>query len=841
MQSLKMTSLLVVAVFALNVASANDALDAKYPQLAELRIPRGELSKEITPTQLSHQPPHENLKSFEVTEDRTNFGVNGMTMPFLRHDRVSAFYMGTYHVQAGEGEPALFGIHAWQYKDEASAKSGVAEFSGTAVAMVLQATDSPAEARQALESMKYLRDGSLVVALIMEARASETSRVDFEKLVRSRLSAKHVEVPIDSSEVKVGGSLTSGKPPSFDENSSEMQRELAGIRKKWKNEYSTARSSQDRTTLGKELLAEAKRARSGSLQQFALALSTAMQGIEAADVGLSLTAFDLIDQNFQTDGEEARIRIATSACEKRTQTFPLDQQKLVLEICDRAIVLRQFYSAKVLLKSARLSSDPQTQRKVRLLQRRIEAEQSDSDRENTPEAAPTLVVEREGVAVSERQPGRAQRPMEERRPAVADNPFVLANGETVKLPAAFEDVIVGGSGRFLFFQMGAVKKLAVFDVHAQKIVYELPLEEADSRIAAGAEHLYIAVRRENVIQRWSLDGFEKELTVKLPFQSPVEAIATGSHATSVVYAGSADKTGVLLSPRTLKSANLKILDHTSRRPAESVPGADRAIVRASENGRTFCLLNTRYSPGDFRTLVVINGYVHSFRRGESVSYMAPNSAGELIYTPRGIFTDQAKEFRLSDGLRAGRFQMPSIGSSYSVSVDREDRKKEESATVNLHIGSAAEPILSLPDLTLRPGDYSDFHAQNRITLDRRVFFFSDANLLVTLPTSNDLLVLTELDVDAELKLTGEPYLHVVSRPQQYVKKSSRFEYQVEAKSSDDDLEYVLDSGPEGMRLVNGVVLWQVPRRAQEPFDVVITVKGSSGQETTHAFRLTVID
>lgn len=847
MRSFPLTVFLIMATLAPILAASDDTLDQKYPQLAALRFSHDRLPSGVTPIQLDHQPQHEHLKAFEVTEEKANFGVNGMTRQLLMHDRISAFYMGTYQAETVDGGKALFGIHAWQYKDETSAQSNVAEFAGAAVGKIMQVTDSAEEARQALASMKYFHDGRIVVALTMEAGANTQSRIDFEKLVRSRLTSKHIEVPIDGIEVE--GSSPSAKPKSFDENGAEMRQQVARIRKRWKKDFNKANSPQARTVLSKNILEEARRATSGSLQQFALGFTSVMLAVEATDVELAVTGFDFIDQHFQTDGERARISLAAAACEQRTTPLSPEQQKRVLKLCDRAILLDEFFAAKSLLQAVKLSSDKQTQAQVRLLEERILAEQPDIERGNDPGAGPTLVVEREDGPMLGEQPMRQQEPVrvqqplpDRRRPAVADNPFVMANGETVRLPAAFEDVIVGGAGRFLFFQMGTLKKLAVFDVSEQKIVHELPLEEADSRIVAGAEHLYIAVRRENVIQRWSLDGFEKELTVKLPFRSPVEEIATGSHVTGVIYAGSADDNGVLLSPRTLQPANLRIIDHTGRKPADPLPGAERTIVRASENGRTFCLLCTRYSPGDFRTLVVIDDFVHSFRRGESVSYMTPNSTGELIYTPKGIFTDQAKEFRLSDGLFAKRFQMPAIGSSYSVSVDREDRKKEESATVNLHIGSAAEPMISLPDLTLRPGEYGDFHAQSRLTLDRRVFFFPDADLLVTLPTSNDLLVLTDLDVDQELRQNGEEYLLVVSRPPQYVQKGSRFEYQIEVKSTDDEPELTLESGPPGMRLTDdGMISWRVPRKSGEPFDAVITVKSSSGKETTHAFRLTVID
>jgi len=827
---------------------AADPLDAKYPQLATLKITADELPPSIKPVQLTHTPPHESLKAFVITEDKVNFGVNAMLFPVLLHDRINAFYMGTYDVRSREGGEFKFMVQAWQYQDEAAAKTNAAEFAGVTADTARQQVSTDAEVRHAIDSVRYLRDGNLVVSLIIDAKAPQATRLAFEMLVKSRLSEKHIEVPIAVPKMASKEKSLTGRTPPFDENSEEVQNALAAVRKKWKKDFSAAKSPKKKSSLAKKLVSEAQRSADKPLPQFAMLFTAVMLTAEAGDIDTAVTIAETLGKHFEYDIETGRIKLAAMACENRTQPLSAATQKMVLKMCDEAIDMEQWYSAKLLLKAAKLSPDHESQVATESLEKKILRLQPESQRDNNPgQDGPDIVrMEPEPMREVEREAGPApKRNAKERplpKPEAKPNPFVMANGETIALPAKFEDVIVGGSGRFLFFQIGELKKLLVFDVQQQELVHEIPLEEADSRIAAGADFLYIAVRRENVLQRWSLDGFEKELTVKLPFQSPVEDIATGSHATEVIYAGSADKHGTLLDPETLKPAKLRMIDHTGRRPADPLPGAEKTVVRASANGRTFCLLSTRYSPGDFRTLVVMNGFVHSFRRGESVSYMAPDFNGELIYTPKGVFTDQCTEFRLSDGLFAKRFQMPSVGSSYTISVDREDRKKKERATVNVHTGSAAEPMLSVSDLTLRPGDYSDFHAQSRLTLDRRVFFFPDEKLIVTLPQSNDMLVLNDLDVEEELEKTGDAFLFVVSRPPQYIKKGRRFEYQLDVKSDAGGIQYKMDSGPSGMRINDeGLVSWRAPRKGDAPFDAVITVSNEEARETTHAFRLTIID
>ena len=841
------SNLILVSALLSTAAHAADPLDRKYPNLAKLRVPSSALPASVKSHEMRLPPPHERLEPFRITEDRASFGVNRTLLQVLMLDRIKASYIGTYQLQQ-DGGPFSFSVQAWEYTDEKSAKANAAEFAEVTASSIENDIDDPAAATAAAASMKFLHDGTLVIYLAIDSRAPDRTRTDFEKLIRSRLSSAATEVLLNVESLPTGNRSSSGKPQPPDEQSDEMKRQLASIQQKWQKEFRSAKSPRQQTALARKLIGEANKPNTESNNRAALLLSAAMQAIEAHDVDTSVMVADAFGQHFAYDTEEGRVQLASMACERRATQLPSNSLNTVLKLCASAIDQKEFYSAKLLLNAAMRTKDDRTQTATQALQTRILAEQSDEDRDNDPgDDVDGPMVVREVARAEMKAPVNQKvksKPKQKRKTQgkAADNPFVRANGELIELPAKFQDVIVGGSGRFLFFLMGDLKKLAVFDVQEREITHELPLEEADSRIAAGAEHIYITVRRENVIQRWSLDSFEKELTVKLPFQSPVEEIATGSHVTGVIYAGSTDKNGVLLSPKTLKSANLKIIDHTGRKPADPLPGAEKVIVRASPNGRTFCLLSTRYSPGDFRTLVVIDKYVHSFRRGESVSYMTPDFEGELIFTPKGIFTDQSKEFRLSDGLRAERFQLPAVGGHYSVSVNRDDRSKKENATVNIHVGSAAEPILSIPDITVRPGSYGDFHAQNRLTLDRRVLFFADAKLLVTLPKSDDTLVLTDLDIDEELDQLGEDYLFVVSRPPQYVKTGRRFVYQMEVKSSKGGVTYELDSGPSGMRVTDeGSVSWRVPRKAGEPADAVITVSDDSGRETTHAFRLISIN
>src|SRR5262249_3741205 len=114
-------------------------------------------------------------------------------------------------------------------------------------------------------------------------------------------------------------------------------------------------------------------------------------------------------------------------------------------------------------------------------------------------------------------------------PVKADVKVALADGdkEGQKLPSPVGDVAVGGGGRFLLLHLPRVRKLAVFDADAGKVVQYLTLAEDAVKFAAGQDKLVLAYPSSKVVQRWSLNTFEREETATLPVKDTVRVAAMG--------------------------------------------------------------------------------------------------------------------------------------------------------------------------------------------------------------------------------------------------------------------------------------------------------------------------
>ena len=95
-------------------------------------------------------------------------------------------------------------------------------------------------------------------------------------------------------------------------------------------------------------------------------------------------------------------------------------------------------------------------------------------------------------------------------------PKLAVARRSVPLAGAISDVVVGAGGRLLIFHLPKIRQLAVFDVSAAKVTKYIPLPSSDVALAAGATKLFIGLRTEKQIQRWSLNRLEREVTIPAP-------------------------------------------------------------------------------------------------------------------------------------------------------------------------------------------------------------------------------------------------------------------------------------------------------------------------------------
>ena len=395
------------------------------------------------------------------------------------------------------------------------------------------------------------------------------------------------------------------------------------------------------------------------------------------------------------------------------------------------------------------------------------------------------------------------------------------------LPSAATDAVVGGGGRYLILHLPQLRKLAVFDVSAARIKGYVSAAADHIKFAAGLDKLFVALPDDNILQRWDLHTLKREVTVPLPGTGKVHLLALGSAAQGPLLVASTDGFRAptsFLDTRTLKPLNLR----TAR---GEVPGvAAETFVRVSADGRVFGLWNPNVSPQGVQTWVLAGGEIQVHGNGDSCGHVAPGPDGKVVYTGRGLFTNQARRIGKLD-TPGGVYCVPPVEGNFYLSVTP--------PAAHLHFVGETRPLLTLKDVELPRG--INQWGREPFGGDRRILLIPSAKVLITLPDTNDRVVLHRLDLDAALDKSGVDYLFVTSSPPVAARKGTLLSYPLTVKSRQGGITYKLDAGPKGMSISPaGLLRWQVPADfAEQEADVIVSVGDKTGQEVFHTFKLAV--
>ena len=387
-------------------------------------------------------------------------------------------------------------------------------------------------------------------------------------------------------------------------------------------------------------------------------------------------------------------------------------------------------------------------------------------------------------------------------------------------------------------------------------------------MAAGSEKLVLVYPDQRLVQRWQLGTFEKELTKPLPFEGVVKAIAMGSSSTGPVLvhwavgSDSLDRSPIsFLDVATLRPiSDLKVGDGAGQPGGAGSNGEvvaahyssyrDLAHWPASADGRVFGAWCTSHSPSGLFVLTLQGRTVRMAYEHVSVGYVIPGPDGRTIYTGSGgLFTDQLRAVQRSRPNR--RPLLPAADPNYYISIGISPAEGAGSPRrsrtgvgprCGVYISGNGSPILVTDPLDEMGAASREQWARTDLTSDKRYHFLPAAKMLVTIPPSNDQVVVRRLDVMESLQKSGVDYLFVTSTPPRSAYRGETLTYRLEALSSRGDPKFALDSGPDGMSVTPvGELKWSVPAdyAGENPLSVIISAADGSGQETFHTFALRI--
>lgn len=418
-------------------------------------------------------------------------------------------------------------------------------------------------------------------------------------------------------------------------------------------------------------------------------------------------------------------------------------------------------------------------------------------------------------------------------------PTKAADKAELKLPGAADSTCFGGGGRYVIFRVPSAKQIAVLDVCEGKIAKYLPLIEEDALVAAGNAYLFVVAPTANVIQRWSLTTFEKELTIGVPIDSTPKQVLMGHATDGPLFIAGGERGGVreiaLLDTRTLK----KLATPSSGLGRLGFDGD--AQVRVSADGRVFGHWTPGRSPSGLRSLVLSDAGAKAHDQHTSVGVILPGPDGTL-FTAGGLFTPELKP--IGPKLNYDSRSHPPIPAAHgnlflTVTTDTGIGAPRKPPRVALRMVGDGRPLVTFGELTGLdvPKEYEQ--ADKGLHLYDRVFLVPDAKAMAVLHATADKVTIHALDAEALMDKAGIDYLFVSSRPPGAV-RGETFTYKPEVKSRKGGVKLKLDAGPNGMALADGTLTWAVPENfAGTSANVILTVSDSSGQETLHVFALPI--
>ena len=292
---------------------------------------------------------------------------------------------------------------------------------------------------------------------------------------------------------------------------------------------------------------------------------------------------------------------------------------------------------------------------------------------------------------------------------------------------------------------------------------------------------------------------------------------------------------------TFEFMDLKTLDRVDvswsqkgRHPHSSY--RDFNMIRASAEGLDFSIAGV--GP------VSLNGdqVNYSFRHDHR-GLMTPSYDGSYFLSHNQIFNRKMKAMGPTTRTQ-GQFLVPAVAGNYYLrysGVDAyRDNQKNASVSAKLFMFGESRPLFTIPEME-PPRPKSSGNYRSMLTPDKRVMFVPQANVVVTLGTTDDYLVMRRLDIDEALEESGIDYLIVMSAPPGKAEPGENYQYQLVVKSKKGGVKYKLEAGPEGMAISDkGLISWQVPKDLNLVENkVIVTVSDSVEQEVFHTFTVNV--
>ncbi|MCA9127328.1 MAG: trypsin-like peptidase domain-containing protein [Planctomycetales bacterium] len=405
--------------------------------------------------------------------------------------------------------------------------------------------------------------------------------------------------------------------------------------------------------------------------------------------------------------------------------------------------------------------------------------------------------------------------------------------KVVELTSQAYSYTIGAGGRYMLMHLKDESMVAILDLNDGQLAFAIKDVTEDVLIAAGRERFVLVFPGDSLIQRWRFDGFQRERVDGIPSGHVMRYAQMGCNSDGPLYLAATDS-NLLIDLQTMAPLELE--------GAIPFPHTDGHVPYMSTDGTTIGLA------GRTPNRVTINQKNFFPERidykGQPAAWCWPSADGSYISCDIGIFDKELERVEAKWLEHCTLF--PTIDPRYFVALEIPPHEQSHGETpARLHICTMCDRHIVYTYVGIDEVPTTDASAI-RSQLARgfeRLKYFPVAKMLVTFDAAAKRVFLRKLDFVQAMLDRDQQFVFVDSLPPHQVSLGSEFRYQIEGKSNTGELQYHLESGPEGMTVDSrGVVSWLIPESfPSENVRTIVSVTNGKNKEVLHSFTLSIVN
>ncbi|MHB0960349.1 MAG: trypsin-like peptidase domain-containing protein [Pirellulaceae bacterium] len=347
------------------------------------------------------------------------------------------------------------------------------------------------------------------------------------------------------------------------------------------------------------------------------------------------------------------------------------------------------------------------------------------------------------------------------------------------LPGPFDDLEVGGAGRYFIFQSHERGELAIVDLNRLEVVKTLPVP-IDAKTAAGLDRLLIAMPFDRKIEVWSLAQMQRIKAASFPFRGTIKAMAMGCAADSPLLVHWADSTDQmaqpyfsLVNPRSVKPLIVSGIEESSGQTNQLAVGSEgefqvnRAAfsngevqIRGAATGNAFGIWHANRLPEGLLAVLLDGQAVRVIYQHDSPGHVNPSADGTVLCLGRGYATADlsqkaadawclptydARYLILLTGTGPPALLHPGMNPVGRLARDsfRPYGPQKSVSILDLEAGRPVHQFTFVEPEAPTGNNQPSAH-QDQFAFDKRYHCIPEAGCLVVVPDSNDRLIVERI-------------------------------------------------------------------------------------------------